>query len=105
MPDIAGPFVRNHACADRVFGNALAVEKAAIARVADAGHDLAADALPGQRGRRVIPERGQVDGEALARVDVREFVAQTEVAVRDMCDAAPPSAGHFEHAPQLLECR
>src|SRR5947209_4372248 len=87
MPDLAGAFVRNHAGADRVFGDALAIEEAAVARVADARHDLAADALPGERGRRVVPQRRQIDGEPLARIDVREFVAQAEVAVRDVRDS------------------
>src|SRR3954469_16453625 len=104
MPDLARPFVRDHARADGVFGNALAIEKAAVARIADAGHDLAADALPRERGRRVVPQRRKIDGEALARVDVRELVTKPQIAVRHVRDAAPAAAGHLKHAPQLLLC-
>ena len=70
------PSRRDHAGAHGSVGHALLSEEGAVGRVGDAGHDVAADAA-GRRGRRrVVPQRRQVDLEALARVQVRPFVAQ-----------------------------
>src|SRR4051812_1274806 len=101
MPDLAGAFVRHHAGADGVLGDAVAVEELAVVRVLDPGHYVAADALMREVRRRVVPQLGDVDRELLPRVEVRELVAKPEVAVRHVRDAAPASAERPEDAPQL----
>ena len=68
----------------------------------DAGHDVAADALLRQRRRRVVPQRRDVDAEAPPRVHVRPLVAQAQVAVGHVGDAAPAAAHRPEHPPELL---
>ena len=85
-----------------VSGTHSRAEERAVVRGRDARHDVAADAARGERRRRVVPERGQVDREAPARVDVRPLVAQPQVAVRDVRDAAPAAADRAEDAPELL---
>src|SRR4051812_3022562 len=104
MPDLACPFVRDHARADRRVRHALIVEEPAIDGGADAGHDVAADALIRELRRREIPQRAKVDGKAFARVPLREFITQPEIAVRHVRDAAPASAAGTEDFPELLLC-
>jgi hypothetical protein len=53
-----------------------------------------------QRRRRVIPQRGQVDLEPPPRVPSRVGVAQPQVAVGHVRDAAPAAAHRLEHLPQ-----
>ena len=102
MPDLARALGGHHARADRRVGHAFLAEELAVRRRGDARHDVAADAVGRERGRRVVPERGEVDREAPARVEVRPLVAQPQVAVRDVRDAAPAAADRPKDAPELL---
>src|SRR5256885_14045650 len=99
MPDLARPLVRDHARADRRLRHALLVEELAVVWVTDAGHDVAADALLREVRGGEVPQPLNVDFEALAGVDVREFVAEAQVAVGDVRDAPPPASDGSEHAP------
>ena len=92
----------DHARADRVVRHAFLAEQRAVGR----------DAMPAmmspqmhcrdERRRRVVPQRREIDREAPARVDARPLVAQAQVAVGDVRDAAPAPADRPEDAPELL---
>src|SRR5512134_2979031 len=96
VPDAARSFAADHARAHGRIGNAFLAVQRAVAGGRDTGHDLAANADLRELRRRVIPEPAQVDVEAAARVEVREFIAQAQVAVRHVRDAAPLAAGRPE---------
>jgi hypothetical protein len=44
----------------------------------------------------------QVDVELPARIEMRPVVAQPQIPVRHVCNAAPPASDWPEHLPQLL---
>ena len=62
---------------------------------------VAASSSRERRGRE-LPQRCEIDFEALAGVDVCPFVPEPEVPVRDVGDPAPLPADRPEDAPQLL---
>src|SRR3954447_17671182 len=101
VPDPTRAFAADHAGADRRVGDAGVAEKRAIGWRRDAGHDAAADAPPHERRRRVAPERRGVDRELTACINGGPFVAQAQVAVRHVRDAAPAAADWPKDLPEL----
>src|SRR5262245_35912489 len=102
MPDLAGAFAADHARADRRFGQAGLAEQRAVGRRLDAGHDVAADAVLHQCQRRIVPEALEIDIELAAGIHVCPLVAEPQVSVRHVSDAAPPASDGPEHAPEPL---
>src|SRR4026207_578654 len=101
MPDLTSALVRDHAGSYRVIRRArLAEERAAVGR-RGAGHDVAANAALGECRGGVLPEALDIDGGGAAGVGVGELVAQPEVPVGNVGDAAPVASHGAKDSPEL----
>src|SRR5512138_272045 len=100
VPNSTGALARDHAGPHRRLRQALLVVERTVGGRGDPRHDVAADAVLDERGRRVVPEAGHVDAETPAGIHVGPLVAKAEVAVRHMRNAAPPAAHGTEDLPE-----
>src|ERR1043166_367785 len=101
IPDFAGPLIGNHTGADRRVRRALLAEERTLRGRCYAGHDVSADTALGEDRRGKIPEPAHIDREALPGIDLGELVAQPEIPVGHMGDAAPVPADGTKHLPEL----
>ena len=87
----AGSFARNHGCAERTGGRTARAESRAVHRLGQALQNLRGNALG-----RLLHAPG-LDAEHFLRVERGIFRTQPIAGSRNLADAAPLTAAHFEN--------